>query len=106
MKHFACLDGAQVSVNYDGIRATFYVFGKGCSAVLTDGSAKELRDWLNAKYPVEAQVAQCCEPTAKELEALNSGAFTPEELWGGSRPTCPKCVHGEELRAAHGDKPK
>lgn len=52
MKHFVCLDGGQVSVNYDGHHVTMYVFGEGSSAVLTDGAAKELRDWLNEKYPV------------------------------------------------------
>lgn len=34
----------------------------------------------------------CCNPTAAELELLRNGDFCAEELWGGSRPTCPKCV--------------
>ena len=36
----------------------------------------------------------CCEPTAEEKAMLENGDYTPEELWGGSRPTCPKC-HGK-----------
>lgn len=34
---------------------------------------------------------QCCEPTAEEEALLASGEYRPEELWGGPRPTCPKC---------------
>jgi len=37
------------------------------------------------------EVAECCTPTADELKLLAEGGYTPEELWGGSRPTCPKC---------------
>ena len=35
----------------------------------------------------------CCIPTARDLELLNSGEYTPEELWGGPRPTCPACIN-------------
>lgn len=38
---------------------------------------------------------KCCEPTAEELELLKNGDYRPEELWGGSRPTCPKCINQE-----------
>lgn len=34
----------------------------------------------------------CCEPTAEESQLLADGDCTPEELWGGSRPTCPECI--------------
>lgn len=35
--------------------------------------------------------AACCTPTAEELQLLTNGEYRPEELWGGDRPTCPKC---------------
>ncbi|ATW62284.1 hypothetical protein Psp6_00031 [Pseudomonas phage Psp6] len=35
----------------------------------------------------------CCEPTAEELAVLRNGDYRPEELWGGSKPTCPKCCN-------------
>lgn len=34
----------------------------------------------------------CCVPTAEEEVLLAAGDCTPEELWGGRRPTCPKCI--------------
>lgn len=34
----------------------------------------------------------CCTPTAEEKALLAAGDYTPEELWGGSRPACPKCI--------------
>ena len=37
---------------------------------------------------------QCCKPTAEEEALLASGEYRPEELWGGSRPTCPQCFKG------------
>lgn len=43
---------------------------------------------LNKKKP-------CCTPTAAEIELLSSGDFCAEELWGGHRPTCPKCIGGK-----------
>jgi hypothetical protein len=36
--------------------------------------------------------SECCSPTTLEKELLASGDYTPEELWGGKRPTCPKCI--------------
>lgn len=38
----------------------------------------------------------CCVPTARDMELLNSGEYTPEELWGGSRPTCPACINADK----------
>lgn len=38
----------------------------------------------------------CCVPTAEEEALLNAGEYTPEELWGGRRPTCPKCFKAEK----------
>lgn len=35
---------------------------------------------------------KCCEPTEEELALIQSGDYRPEELWGGTRPTCPKCI--------------
>lgn len=40
---------------------------------------------------------KCCEPTADEEVLLATGEYTPEELWGGNRPTCPKCIGDEQL---------
>jgi len=43
---------------------------------------------------VGGALVQCCKPTAEEEALLASGEYRPEELWGGSRPTCPKCFKG------------
>lgn len=51
-----------------------------CSAEL------DIEDWPFADEPV------CCTPSAEDLQLLAEGSYTPEELWGGSRPTCPKCI--------------
>lgn len=37
------------------------------------------------------ELTKCCVPTADEEVLLATGEYTPEELWGGPRPTCPKC---------------
>lgn len=42
---------------------------------------------------------KCCEPTEEELLLLRNGDFTPEELWGGSKPTCPKCINKDKGNA-------
>jgi hypothetical protein len=47
-------------------------------------------DWRNVAL-WKAAVEECCAPTAEDLKLLAEGSYTPEELWGGSRPTCPKC---------------
>lgn len=39
-----------------------------------------------------APPAKCCSPTDQELEQLKNGDYTPQELWGASEPSCPKCV--------------
>lgn len=39
--------------------------------------------------------APCCVPTPEEEQLLASGDYRPEELWGGPRPTCPKCIGGK-----------
>lgn len=39
---------------------------------------------------------KCCKPTADEEVLLATGEYTPEELWGGRRPTCPKCIGDEQ----------
>ena len=36
---------------------------------------------------------KCCEPTAEEQALLAAGDYRPEELWGGSRPACPKRIN-------------
>jgi hypothetical protein len=52
----------------------------------------------------EPSAPKCCEPTADELASLAAGDYTPEELWGGSKPTCPKC-HKAESSAPADDIP-
>lgn len=47
---------------------------------------------LQKKKQDPANTDKCCEPTAEELALLAAGDCTPQELWGGSRPTCPKCI--------------
>lgn len=52
-------------------------------------------DWLRevlAAPTVKAEQVQCCIPTDEERALLAAGEYTPEELWGGPRPTCPKCI--------------
>lgn len=44
----------------------------------------------------------CCVPTVEEKALLAAGDCTPEELWGGPRPTCPKCI-GTPVLPAGGD---
>ncbi|WP_428945258.1 hypothetical protein ACQK5W_04040 [Pantoea sp. FN060301] len=44
---------------------------------------------------LSGQPQKCCQPTREELASLARGDFTPEELWGGPRPSCPKCAGGE-----------
>jgi hypothetical protein len=54
-------------------------------------------NWTVMIYPrtadeqAEPAPAQCCKPTEAELKLLNDGDYTPEELWGGREPSCPKC---------------
>ncbi|MCQ9423426.1 hypothetical protein NRB16_07815 [Pseudomonas sp. LJDD11] len=38
---------------------------------------------------------KCCVATPEEQALLASGEYTPEELWGGSSPSCPEC-HGQK----------
>jgi hypothetical protein len=38
------------------------------------------------------EVAECCTPSEEDLQLLREGSYTTEELWGGSRPTCPECI--------------
>lgn len=42
----------------------------------------------------------CCRPTPEELKLLASGEYRAEELWGGDRPTCPKCIGKEPVGTA------
>lgn len=46
-----------------------------------------------ALLSASAEPAKCCTPTAEERQLLANGDYRPEELWGGDRPTCPKCVN-------------
>lgn len=41
---------------------------------------------------IKARLAKCCVPTAVEEALLAAGEYTPEELWGGREPSCPKCI--------------
>lgn len=50
------------------------------------------------------ETKQCCMPTDEEKALLAAGDYTPEELWGGSRPTCPKCIDAPEYFVAACDK--
>ena len=43
----------------------------------------------------EPSAPKCCTPTDEEEALLASGDYRPEELWGGGRPTCPKCIKSE-----------
>ncbi len=52
---------------------------------------QSLRDQLIESYCIDAG-SGCCTPTDEERALLAAGDCTPEELWGGPRPTCPKCI--------------
>lgn len=47
------------------------------------------------EFGAEPSAPKCCTPTAEEEALLASGDYRPEELWGGIRPTCPKCIKSE-----------
>lgn len=42
-------------------------------------------------------VPKCCVPTLEEEALLANGDCQPEELWGGKRPTCHKCLNAEPV---------
>lgn len=48
-----------------------------------------------ASASAEPSARGCCVPSAEEKALLATGEYTPQELWGGSRPTCPKCFKAE-----------
>lgn len=52
--------------------------------------------WLPLEGPLTTAPVECCKPTAHELKLLSTGDYTPEELWGGSRPTCPNCLKADK----------
>lgn len=64
---------------------------------ITDDHGEEVRDRMGRAGIHLPGVAvwvevPCCGPTAEESQLLADGDCTPEELWGGSRPTCPECI--------------
>lgn len=64
---------------------------------ITDDEGEEVRDRMGTAgihLPGTAEWVEvpCCEPTAEERQLLTDGDCTPEELWGGPRPTCPECI--------------
>lgn len=74
-------------------------FGVAVSTVVRAGRGKH---WSSSRAALAA--VKCCEPSAEELEALQAGDCTPEELWGGSKPTCPKCIKRAALATQPEDK--
>ncbi|MEE5138719.1 hypothetical protein V2J83_24780 [Pseudomonas alliivorans] len=58
---------------------------------------QSLRDQLVESYSIDAG-SGCCTPTDEERALLAAGDCTPEELWGGPHPTCPKCIKAVEGR--------
>lgn len=42
------------------------------------------------------EAVPCCTASAEDIELIAKGDFTPEELWGGPRPTCHKCIGGKQ----------
>lgn len=58
-----------------------------------DGTLSGYQRWVKIEAALSASAeSTCCTPTAEEKALLAAGDCTPEELWGGSRPTCPKCI--------------
>lgn len=51
----------------------------------------ELAEKITAALSQQAE-PKCCAPTEEELRLLNSGEYTPQELWGDYKPSCPKCA--------------
>lgn len=62
-------------------------------AVADDEGMADFKEAESLLARIDAALAgrECCTPTAEERASLAAGDCTPEELWGGSRPTCPKC---------------
>lgn len=54
-------------------------------------------DQIDAALSASAEPSArgCCVPSVEEKALLATGEYTPQELWGGSRPTCPKCFKAE-----------
>lgn len=61
---------------------------------IEDGSVARAALSANA----EPSEPTCCTPTAEEKALLASGDYTPEELWGASKPSCPKCHKAEPAK--------
>lgn len=40
----------------------------------------------------EPAAPACCVPSSEDLALIQAGDYCAEELWGGPRPTCPKCI--------------
>ncbi|MEE3929695.1 hypothetical protein V2I84_05390 [Pseudomonas viridiflava] len=61
-----------------------------CGTCQTEQPTDRACDVCNGS--TEPAPRECCTPTTDEQAWLAAGDCTPEELWGGPRPTCPKCI--------------
>ena len=94
----------------DRIGSKALEIAEGVQASLREAIARReehLRDpsthWLNReKYQYDIGLLKCflspqseptcCKPSTEDLASLAAGDYCAEELWGGPRPTCPKCI--------------
>lgn len=60
-------------------------------ALLAEDPYQHVADRVTGERPTAVPQA-CCTPTTEEKALLAAGEYTPEELWGGSQPTCPECI--------------
>lgn len=69
---------------------------KGAHRMGKPGGYADTMSCQAGKYAsAEPSARGCCVPSAEEKALLATGEYTPQELWGGSRPTCPKCFKAE-----------
>ncbi|MEE5046272.1 hypothetical protein V2J81_23220 [Pseudomonas alliivorans] len=101
--HLACRDEDMKSVGleFDGLVqllrcALPFVQARCKETDYGDASARTTLDGIQSVlkrlYPPVQAGSECCTPTDEERALLAAGDCTPEELWGGPRPTCPKCI--------------
>jgi hypothetical protein len=54
-------------------------------------------DTIHLAVALLSEPPACCVPTAEEEAMLACGDYQPEELWGSSKPSCPKCFNAKSV---------
>jgi hypothetical protein len=93
-------DGSLAQREYLDVRKGLADYTKAVEGAVQGAAAVRIELYVMPAVPGE-QVAEsmckwerpCCKPTPAETAMLNSGDYTPEELFGvGGKPSCPKCT--------------